>query len=131
LLDHMAESPDPIRALSEFKPPAATAEHWSSFTETIGILRRNAATWPAELDLPQLAVANTISASDYTDTIQSLTIDNLELCAVARPSPQQSGLATPCSTVVLEDSAQIVTPDCPMITEDKHLEAETAQAGWH
>jgi DNA helicase-2/ATP-dependent DNA helicase PcrA len=47
----MAESPDPIRALSEFKPPAATAEHWSSFTETIGILRRNAATWPAELDL--------------------------------------------------------------------------------
>ena len=40
-----------MRALSEFKPPAATAEHWLDFEETIGMLRRNAAGWPAELDV--------------------------------------------------------------------------------
>jgi len=51
LLDRMADSPDPIRGLSEFKPPAATAEHWPDFETTMGMLRRNVAGWPAELDL--------------------------------------------------------------------------------
>jgi DNA helicase-2/ATP-dependent DNA helicase PcrA len=51
LLDRMADSPDPIRGLSEFKPPAATAEHWPDFEATMGMLRRNAISWPAELDL--------------------------------------------------------------------------------
>jgi DNA helicase II / ATP-dependent DNA helicase PcrA len=51
LLDRMAESHDPIRALSEFNPPAATAEHWPDFESTIGLLRKDAAGWPAELDL--------------------------------------------------------------------------------
>ena len=43
----MAESADPIDALSGFKPPAATAEHWQEFEATIGMLRRNAAGWPS------------------------------------------------------------------------------------
>ena len=51
LLDRMAEDPDPLHALSVFKPPAAAAEHWPEFKSTIGVLRRNAAGWPAELDL--------------------------------------------------------------------------------
>jgi DNA helicase II / ATP-dependent DNA helicase PcrA len=51
LLGRMADSPDPIRGLSEFKPPAATAEHWPDFEATMGVLRRNATGWPAELDL--------------------------------------------------------------------------------
>ncbi len=51
LLDRMADSPDPIRGLSEFKPPAATAEHWPDFEATMGTLCRNAIGWPAELDL--------------------------------------------------------------------------------
>jgi DNA helicase-2/ATP-dependent DNA helicase PcrA len=50
LLDSMAESTDPIRALSEFQPPAAATEHWRDFDNTIGTLRRNVAGWPAELD---------------------------------------------------------------------------------
>jgi DNA helicase-2/ATP-dependent DNA helicase PcrA len=37
LLDRMADSPDPIRGLSEFKPPAATAEHWPDFEATMGM----------------------------------------------------------------------------------------------
>jgi len=51
LLDRMADSGDPARALSEFKPPAAAAEHWPEFAATIELLRRNAAGWPAELEL--------------------------------------------------------------------------------
>ena len=51
LLDCMAESPNPTRALSEFKPPAASAAHWPEFETTIGLLHTKAASWPAELDL--------------------------------------------------------------------------------
>jgi len=51
LLDRMAESADPIQALSGFRPPAAAHEHWADFESTIGMLRQNAAGWPAELDL--------------------------------------------------------------------------------
>ena len=48
LLDRMADAADPLRALSEFRPPAAAAQDWPEFEATIGILRRNAAGWPAE-----------------------------------------------------------------------------------
>jgi DNA helicase-2/ATP-dependent DNA helicase PcrA len=51
LLDRMAECTNPIDALNGFRPPAATAEHWQEFEATIGMLRRNAAGWPADLDL--------------------------------------------------------------------------------
>jgi DNA helicase-2/ATP-dependent DNA helicase PcrA len=51
LLTCMAESTNPDDALSGFKPPAATTEHWQAFEGTIRTLRRNAVAWPAELDL--------------------------------------------------------------------------------
>jgi DNA helicase-2/ATP-dependent DNA helicase PcrA len=51
LLSRMAEIPDPLQALHEFKPPAAAAEHWQDFTATIANLRLKKADWPAELDL--------------------------------------------------------------------------------
>jgi superfamily I DNA/RNA helicase len=51
LLDRVSEVPDPLQALSDFKPPAAAAEHWQDLEATIGMLRRHAAGWPAELDL--------------------------------------------------------------------------------
>ena len=51
LLDRIAEVAEPLRALSEFKPPAAAGEHWQDFEATVGALRLNAAGWPAELDV--------------------------------------------------------------------------------
>jgi hypothetical protein len=48
---YLADSLDQIRGLSDFKPPAAAAEHWPDFEATMGMLRRNAISWPAELDL--------------------------------------------------------------------------------
>ena len=50
LLERIAESGDLARALSEFKPPAAAAEHWHDFENTIGLLRHNAMGWPDEID---------------------------------------------------------------------------------
>ena len=47
----IASSSDPLQALDGFKPPAAAAEHWQDFDETMGMLHRSAAGWPAELDL--------------------------------------------------------------------------------
>jgi DNA helicase II / ATP-dependent DNA helicase PcrA len=51
LLDRMAEDSDPMRALSEFKPPAVADEYWSSFVEAVRLVHGGSAGWPAELDL--------------------------------------------------------------------------------
>jgi len=51
LLDVMSASADPSNALRAFKPPAAAAEHWKEFVETISTLNLSAVGWPAELDL--------------------------------------------------------------------------------
>jgi DNA helicase-2/ATP-dependent DNA helicase PcrA len=41
LLDHLAEAADPYDSLNHFKPPPATAEHWSGFKTMIGTLGKN------------------------------------------------------------------------------------------
>jgi DNA helicase-2/ATP-dependent DNA helicase PcrA len=46
LLERIAEVSDPMRALGEFKPPAATAEHWQDFEATVSTPSRNAVGWP-------------------------------------------------------------------------------------
>jgi DNA helicase II / ATP-dependent DNA helicase PcrA len=51
LLDGMAECSHPLDALSEFRPPAAAAEHWADFEAMLRGLHRHRAGWPAELDL--------------------------------------------------------------------------------
>jgi DNA helicase-2/ATP-dependent DNA helicase PcrA len=48
-LDRIGEND--VQGLSGFKPPTAAAEAWPDFTEAVETVRRNAAGWPAELDL--------------------------------------------------------------------------------
>jgi DNA helicase-2/ATP-dependent DNA helicase PcrA len=50
LIERIADTGDPIRALAAFKPPVAAAEHWAGFEDMIGLLRRNVVGWPGELD---------------------------------------------------------------------------------
>lgn len=50
LLGRMAASGDPMRALSEFKPPAAATECWQDFDDTLGMLARNAVGRPDDID---------------------------------------------------------------------------------
>ena len=47
-LDHMAAADRPD--LSGFNPPAAAAEAWPDFSETVASVRRGGAGWPAELE---------------------------------------------------------------------------------
>jgi DNA helicase-2/ATP-dependent DNA helicase PcrA len=51
LLDRVTGAADPAGAVADFVPPPAAAEHWSSFSETIRLVRSATAGWPAELDL--------------------------------------------------------------------------------
>jgi DNA helicase II / ATP-dependent DNA helicase PcrA len=51
LLDRVMQDSDPLAAIVAFNPPAACAAHWQAFAETVGLVRSQAAGWPAELDL--------------------------------------------------------------------------------
>ena len=51
LLDQLAETDRPLDALVDFRPPAACAEDWPAFVDTLRLVRGNTAGWPAELDL--------------------------------------------------------------------------------
>jgi ATP-dependent DNA helicase UvrD/PcrA len=51
LLDHLASAHTPQDGLSEFRPPAACADDWPAFVETLRLIRSSAVGWPAELDL--------------------------------------------------------------------------------
>ena len=50
LLDAIAASGNAIAGLEGFKPPAAAAEHWQDFSETMTTLHLGGAGWPAEID---------------------------------------------------------------------------------
>src|SRR5262252_8431669 len=39
LLDRLAESDEPVRALFDFQPPKACAEHWPAFADTLRLVR--------------------------------------------------------------------------------------------
>jgi DNA helicase II / ATP-dependent DNA helicase PcrA len=51
VLERVGDRADVIEALAGIKPPAAAAEHWPAFVETVRLVRSKAAGWPAELDL--------------------------------------------------------------------------------
>jgi DNA helicase-2/ATP-dependent DNA helicase PcrA len=51
LLDRVAEAPYALQAIQAFAPPAAAAESWSSFVETVRLVGDKSSGWPAELDL--------------------------------------------------------------------------------
>jgi DNA helicase II / ATP-dependent DNA helicase PcrA len=51
LLDHLAESDQPMEALLDFQPPKAYAEDWPLFADTLRGARGGTTGWPAEFDL--------------------------------------------------------------------------------
>ena len=51
VLDQVSEAEQPIEALHRFRSPAACAEYWPGFVDTLKLVRGNSAGWPAELDL--------------------------------------------------------------------------------
>jgi len=51
LMDAMAASAEPLRALREFKPGAAAQEEWGAFADTYAALCDPGLRWPADVDL--------------------------------------------------------------------------------
>jgi DNA helicase-2/ATP-dependent DNA helicase PcrA len=51
LLDLVNEADRSFEAVFQFRPPAASVEHWPAFVDTLKLIRGNSAGWPAELDL--------------------------------------------------------------------------------
>jgi DNA helicase II / ATP-dependent DNA helicase PcrA len=51
LLDRLAEATISMEALADFRPPAASAEDWPAFADTLKLVHSDAAGWPAEFDL--------------------------------------------------------------------------------
>ncbi|MFZ0150563.1 MAG: ATP-dependent helicase [Xanthobacteraceae bacterium] len=51
VLDGVSEADRPVEAVAQFRPPAASIEHWPGFVDALKIVRSNSAGWPAELDL--------------------------------------------------------------------------------
>jgi DNA helicase-2/ATP-dependent DNA helicase PcrA len=47
----MTEANVPLDALGDFRPPAACAEDWPAFADSLKLIRSNAVGWPAEFDL--------------------------------------------------------------------------------
>jgi DNA helicase-2/ATP-dependent DNA helicase PcrA len=50
-LDQLAKAPTDTELLSDFRPPAACAEEWPAFTDTLTLIRSNAVDWPTEFEL--------------------------------------------------------------------------------
>src|SRR5207253_1496060 len=80
LLDEVLTASDPAQAVADFVPPAAAAEHWSAFAETIRLVQGASAGWPAELDLvcrwyaPHLERIHEDAAVREADLIQLVQI---------------------------------------------------------
>jgi DNA helicase-2/ATP-dependent DNA helicase PcrA len=76
VLERVAEPGDPVRTLSDIRPPAAAAEDWPAFVEAVSLIRSGAAGWPAELDLicrwyePHLARIHEDAALRQADLLQ-------------------------------------------------------------
>jgi len=51
LLDRLAGTSSSLEALCDFLPPASCRADWPAFTEALTLVRSNASTWPAELEL--------------------------------------------------------------------------------
>src|SRR6516164_7706122 len=51
LLDCLAESDEPVRALLDFQAPKACAGDWPAFADTLRLVRGSSTGWPAEFDL--------------------------------------------------------------------------------
>jgi DNA helicase-2/ATP-dependent DNA helicase PcrA len=50
ILDHVAETPDPIEALKTAPSPPRAGAEWDSFIDTLGTIRSGRCGWPGELE---------------------------------------------------------------------------------
>jgi DNA helicase II / ATP-dependent DNA helicase PcrA len=105
LLDHLAEAMSPTQVLAEFRPPAACAEDWPAFAETLRLIRSNAAGWPAELDLARRWYSPHLERRHEDARIREA--DLLQLAQIASTYPNRQRFLTD------------LTLDPPAVTSDE------------
>lgn len=76
-------------ALQTFKPPSAASEAWPAFAELFGLLKRNAAGWPAELDLACQWYAPHLERNHEDAAIRQLDLIQLAQIAASHPSRER------------------------------------------
>ena len=89
LLERMESSLDGTEALQAFKPPSAASDAWPAFAEVFGLLRRNAAGWPAELDLVCQWYAPHLERNHDDAAIRQLDLIQLAQIAASYPSRER------------------------------------------
>ncbi len=89
LLQQMERSLDCTEALQAFKPPSAASEAWPAFAELFSLLRRNAAGWPAELDLACQWYAPHLERNYDDAAIRQLDLIQLAQIAASYPSRER------------------------------------------
>ena len=93
LLDRLAEASSGMEALTDFRPPAACAEDWPAFAETLRLIRSSAAGWPAEFDLACRWYAPHLERR-YEEEAKIRGADLLQLAQIASTYPNRQRFLT-------------------------------------
>ncbi len=88
VLDRMAETPDPVRALADFEPPRS-ADAWRDFATMMGRLHLRASGWPGELGLVRSWYEPHLARSYDDAHIRAADILQLEQIASGYPSRER------------------------------------------
>src|SRR5215471_19336382 len=92
LLDRLAESDEPVRALFDFQPPKACAEHWPAFADTLRLVRGSSTGWQAEFDLVCRWYAPHLERL-YEDA-KTREVDLIQLAQIASTYPNRERFLT-------------------------------------
>jgi DNA helicase-2/ATP-dependent DNA helicase PcrA len=115
LLDKLTEASSGMEALTGFRPPAACAEEWPAFAETLRRLRSSAAGWPAEFDLACQWYAPHLERR-YEEDAKIRGADLLQLAQIASTYPNRQRFLTdltldPPSAISDETGAPLLDED--------------------
>jgi DNA helicase II / ATP-dependent DNA helicase PcrA len=105
LLDQIVEAHSAAQTLIDFRPPAACAEDWPAFVETVRLVQSHATGWPAELDLACRWYAPCLERR-YEDA-KIREADLLQLAQIASTYPNRQRFLTD------------LTLDPPAVTSDE------------
>ena len=90
LLDRLAESDQPVRALFDFQPPKACAEDWPAFADTVKVVSGGATGWPAEFDL----VCRSPHLERHYEDAKTREVDLIQLAQIASTYPNRERFLT-------------------------------------
>src|SRR5215468_7260082 len=114
VLDRVGETDQPLDALRQFRPPAACAENWPSFINTLQLVRGNTAGWPAELDLICRWYASHLER--LHEDAKAREADLLQLAQIASTYPNRQRFLT--ELTLDPPSATSDDAGAPLVDED-------------